>query len=422
MPPPLPDYRLLVTYPWRFPGRARREVVRMLRMLGDERPAAERTICGGVLGVRTRLDPRAVVRDLRARLSADPDALRSTCRWLPVDAWAPADLEAMKAVVLQLRDRIRPGETWRLTVDRHASPRHHREDLVEALAELVPAPVDLDHPDRILRVDLLGEHAALSVVQPSDVLGVPRRGSSGERPAGRLHERPGMNPYLRTRQHEIFVDRIAAGRALAERLLPMVEGPCVVAAIPRGGVTVALPVAERLGAPVRVVYARKLTAPVAPELAFGALDEDGECILDDRIVRALDLAPADVEQARSRVGAEIRRRMALYRVPALAEALADRTVVLIDDGLATGLTMRAAVAYARRHAAPRIVVAVPCASVQAAGYFEKAADRFLALVIDPEFMAVGAYYRDFSPVTDDAVLAMLDQAGARGPAGAGSVR
>jgi putative phosphoribosyl transferase len=207
-----------------------------------------------------------------------------------------------------------------------------------------------------------------------------------------------------------FADRLEAGRALAERLAPVVEGPCVVAAIPRGGVPVAMPIVERLGAPLAVVYARKLTSPAAPELAFGALDEDGESLLDRSTVTLLGLTPHDVDEARARVAAEIRRRMELYRVPPLARHLPDRTVVLVDDGLATGLTMRAAVAYARRHRARSIVVAVPCASTSAAGYFERAADHLVSLVVDPDFVAVGAYYADFSPVPDEQVVAMLHRA------------
>jgi predicted phosphoribosyltransferase len=183
-----------------------------------------------------------------------------------------------------------------------------------------------------------------------------------------------------------------------------------VAAIPRGGVSVALPVVERLGVPLSVVYARKLTAPIAPEFAFGALDEDGQTILDEEIVRALGLSEAEVERARKRVAAEITRRMALYRMPPLSGFLPDAGVVLVDDGLATGLTMRAAVAYARRHQARGVTVAVPCASSSAARRFEREADHFVSLVTDEAFMAVGAYYEDFSPVSDSEVVAMLERA------------
>ncbi|MBI2207675.1 MAG: alpha/beta fold hydrolase [Candidatus Rokubacteria bacterium] len=207
-----------------------------------------------------------------------------------------------------------------------------------------------------------------------------------------------------------FHDRTDAGRRLADALAPFVTPPAVVAGIPRGGVAVALPVVERFGLPLTVVYARKLTAPIAPELAFGALDEDGEVILEPRIVATLGLQRDDIDRARTRVAAEIRRRMQLYQVPPLATYLPGASVLLVDDGLATGNTMRAAVAYARRHGAREIVVAVPCASVEAAERFRHEADRFVGLVIDPGFYAVGAYYEDFSPVEDAAVCRMLEQA------------
>ena len=182
------------------------------------------------------------------------------------------------------------------------------------------------------------------------------------------------------------------------------------AAIPRGGVSVAMPIVERFRAPLTVVYARKLTAPIAPEFAFGAIDEDGRAIVDGRSVAMLGLSPADVEKAKERVAKEIQRRMATYGVPPLATHLPGAAVVLVDDGLATGLTMRAALDYARRHGAREVIVAVPCASDAAAREFERAADRFVSLTVDPDFMAVGQYYADFSPVSDDEVIAMLARA------------
>jgi putative phosphoribosyl transferase len=208
----------------------------------------------------------------------------------------------------------------------------------------------------------------------------------------------------------LFDNRTEAGRALAGELAPLVAPPAVVAAVPRGGVAVALPIVERLGLPLTVVYARKLTAPFAPEFAFGALDEDGQVTLEAASVRMLGLAPADVEKARERVWAEIRRRMARYAVPPLARYLPGAAVLLVDDGLATGLTMRAALAYARRHGAREVTVAVPCASASAAARFRREADRLVSLVVDEAFAAVGAYYRDFAPVDDDEVVAMLARA------------
>jgi putative phosphoribosyl transferase len=207
-----------------------------------------------------------------------------------------------------------------------------------------------------------------------------------------------------------FRDREEAGRLLAAELARIVQAPAVVAAIPRGGVAVAMPIVEQLHLPLAVVYARKLISHAAPELAFGALDEDGEVIVDAKTVAMLGLSAADTDAAKARVGAEIRRRMALYRVPALAHRPPGASVVLVDDGLATGLTMRAAVAYARRHGAREVIVAVPCASASAAQRLAEEADRVIALVVDEAFLAVGAYYLDFSPVPDRDVLTMLDRA------------
>jgi putative phosphoribosyl transferase len=224
-----------------------------------------------------------------------------------------------------------------------------------------------------------------------------------------------------------FHNRVEAGRKLAEALVPLLKPPCVVAGIPRGGVAIAAPIVDRFHLPLTVVYARKLTAPMAPEFAFGAIDEDGETIVDARSVAMLGLSGIDVERAKERVAKEIRRRMTTYGVPPLAHYLPDTAVVLVDDGLATGLTMRAALAYARRHGAREIIVAVPCAPDSAAREFERAADRFVSLVVDPEFMAVGQYYNDFSPVSDDEVIAMLTAARkpvalAPGPEGGGDER
>jgi putative phosphoribosyl transferase len=205
----------------------------------------------------------------------------------------------------------------------------------------------------------------------------------------------------------MFRDRTDAGQQLAEALASVIEPPCVVAAIPRGGVSVALPIVERFGLPLTVVYARKLTAPVAPELAFGAIDEDGHTIVEARSVAMLELQPTEVEQAKARVSGEIRRRMATYGAPALGQYLPHAAVVLVDDGLATGLTMRAALQYARRHGARQIIVAVPCAATRAAAEFRRAADHFICLTVDADFEAVGQYYQDFSPVSDDEVVRML---------------
>jgi putative phosphoribosyl transferase len=207
----------------------------------------------------------------------------------------------------------------------------------------------------------------------------------------------------------MFHDRTAAGRSLAIELAGIVSGPSVVAAVPRGGVAVALPIAEELGAPLTVVHVRKLTAPLAPEYAVGAMDEDGHPIVAAAAAAALGLGPAEIAEAQARAARKIGQSMARYRARPLAPLLRGVTVVLVDDGLATGLTMQAALAYSRRHGAGRVVVAAPCASGPAAERLQRDADHFVCPIVDEGFAAVSEYYADFTPVTDDAVATMLAQ-------------
>jgi predicted phosphoribosyltransferase len=208
-----------------------------------------------------------------------------------------------------------------------------------------------------------------------------------------------------------YEGRLEAGRVLAGELWKLELGPCIVAGIPRGGIIVAGPIAERLDAPLAAVHTRKLSSPQAPEYAFGAMDEDGHAVLDYRSVVALGLGEREVEEVKATVVREVARRARLYAGTRLADHLPAPTVVLVDDGLATGLTMQAAIGYAQRHGAEAIVVAVPCASERAAyevrSLLQRPADRFVCPVVDPEFRAVGEYYRDFRQVTDDEVAKAL---------------
>ena len=205
----------------------------------------------------------------------------------------------------------------------------------------------------------------------------------------------------------VFRDRGGAGSVIAEELVKRVCGRVVVAAVPRGGVKVALPIAQRLQCPLTIVHARKLTVPRAPEFAFGAIDEDGHVIVDSPSAAALGIGQPEVDAAQRDVAREIGLAMARYPTPPLAAHLPDRTVILVDDGLATGLTMEAAVAYARRHGARTVVVATPCASALAADRLRDRADQLVCPIVDEDFAAVGHYYLDFSPVSDAEVVAIL---------------
>ena len=189
----LEDANLLVSILWRAPGRARKEIVRHLRALGDTTPLVMPTGRRGLVAVRTSLDPRALVRALREAVVSCPERFRATCKWVPVDLWTGVDVEAMRRGVTQLQGRIAPTERWRMTVEKRGQTAMPTPALIAALAEGVPARVDLTHPDKIVMVQLFATGVALSVLAPADVFSivpVPWLATAGtpERARGRTPE------------------------------------------------------------------------------------------------------------------------------------------------------------------------------------------------------------------------------------------
>lgn len=204
-----------------------------------------------------------------------------------------------------------------------------------------------------------------------------------------------------------FVDREDAGRRLADRLQGSLPVSVVVGAVPRGGLPVARPLADRLRAPLAIVPVGKLTSVVAPGLAFGAVDVDGEAILDPRIVASVGVSAGEREAERVRVRGSLRHAMTRYGIDAPALAFAGSTVVLVDDGAATGLTLAASVRYVRRHGATEVVVALPCAHSLAIARLEPRTDRLVGLWTDPDFVTVASCYRDYPDVTEAEVMLVL---------------
>ena len=168
------DFNLIVSCPWPFVGRARREIVHFLRLLGDEEFVVERTLARGIVGVKTRLDARDVVRQLRALFNEDPSRFQYTLKWVPVDLWTNSDIESMKIAVESVKDKIGPGERWRMTVEKRRYTMHHTIDIIGALAELIDEKVDLKNPDKILRVDIIGRFAGVSVLSPGEIFSTTR--------------------------------------------------------------------------------------------------------------------------------------------------------------------------------------------------------------------------------------------------------
>jgi putative phosphoribosyl transferase len=209
----------------------------------------------------------------------------------------------------------------------------------------------------------------------------------------------------------LFADRIAAGRALAASLGLYAGRPdLVILGLPRGGVPVAAEVARQLGAPLDVLLVRKLGVPGQPELAMGAIAEDGPPVVNEDVVQAYRLTAADLDRASARERQEIARQAALYRAGRPPAAVDGRVAIVVDDGLATGASMEAAVrALCGRHPA-RIVVAVPVAAEESVARLRGAADEVVAAYTPRPFHAVGAWYEDFSPTEDVEVMACLSGA------------
>jgi len=207
--------------------------------------------------------------------------------------------------------------------------------------------------------------------------------------------------------HLPFSDRVEAGRLLARELsLSAISPDAVVLALARGGVPVGFAVADRLHLPLDVIVARKLGVPWQPELAMGAIAGTAR-VLDERMIRELGISDEDVEEIAEREQAEMKRREHLYRGGKPALDLRGQTAILVDDGLATGSTMLAAVQHARSLKAAKVVVAIPVGSAQACGRLGRVADEVVCLATPELFYAVGEWYRDFRQVSDTEVQHLL---------------
>ena len=212
----------------------------------------------------------------------------------------------------------------------------------------------------------------------------------------------------------IFSNRAEAGQLLAEKLGKYAgRDDVIVLGLPRGGVPVAYQVARRLGVPLDVFIVRKLGVPGFEELALGAIASGGVRVLNEDVVRALPKANELIESVTTRELAELGRREQIYRDGRPAPDIGGRTVILVDDGLATGATMRAAVAALRQLGAAKIVVAVPVGAADTCREIEQEVDETVCAMAPEWFQAVGQFYEDFSQTSDDEVRELLARAARR---------
>ncbi|HMA45760.1 MAG TPA: phosphoribosyltransferase family protein [Frankiaceae bacterium] len=214
-----------------------------------------------------------------------------------------------------------------------------------------------------------------------------------------------------------FIDRTDAGRRLAERLAHLRGEDVVVLGLPRGGVPVAAEVARALGTPLDVIVVRKLGVPFQRELGMGAIGEGGVRLLNDEVVRLAGVGEQDIARVEERERVELERRAQRFRAGRPLVPLAGRTVVVVDDGIATGSTARAACRVARARGAARVVLAVPVAPPSSVEDLRRDADEVVCLETPERFFAIGEWYADFSQTPDEEVVAALER-GAGPAAGA----
>jgi putative phosphoribosyl transferase len=240
------------------------------------------------------------------------------------------------------------------------------------------------------------------------------RGNAGRSLAGRLASFRG--------DMRLFDDRVDAGRRLAQRLESLRGQDIVVLGLPRGGVPVAFEVAKALQAPLDVLVVRKLGVPFQPELAFGAIGEGGARVINESVVHEADLSEDEMATVEAEQRAELTRRSERFRRGRDPIPVAGRIAVIVDDGVATGATAKAACQVARAQGASRVVLAVPISGRDIVASFSGYADQVVCLHTPAFFFAVGQGYRNFAQTSDDEVIALLDRVreGFREPAAAGA--
>ena len=205
----------------------------------------------------------------------------------------------------------------------------------------------------------------------------------------------------------IFKDRIEAGKKLAQKL-GKIKNPFVLA-IPRGGVVVGAAVAKKLGLPLEIIVARKLGAPGNPEHAIGAVTADGELVLDQGLIERIGVGHEYILEEQESQMKEAERREEVYRAGRSKINLNGKVAILVDDGLATGATMEAAVRSVKKGGAKKVVVAVPVAPVDTIERFQNLVDEVVVLSMPESFYAIGQFYESFPQVSDEEVIEILKQ-------------
>lgn len=221
-----------------------------------------------------------------------------------------------------------------------------------------------------------------------------------------------MRLFNRLKHQEIiyFLDRFEGGEKLAEKLKILKDERPIVLALPRGGVPVAERVAKLLAAPLSVLVSRKIGHPMNPEFGIGAIAENETVVLNQPAMAAMGIDLQEVDKVIKSETSELNRRLGLYLDAAGRPELKNRTVIVVDDGLATGMTARASVEAVKKYKPKRIIFSAPVCAKQSVAALESQVDKVICVIEPVKLRAVGQFYRDFEPVSDEEVFKILKQA------------
>ncbi len=168
------SYNLLVSWGWGKFFPARTEIMIIMSKLGDNLPTVRRTIAQGIAGVKTSLDSRKVISELYVLYSQDPTHFSYTLKWVPIDCWTCSDLDSMESIVASMKDRIGKDERWMMVVEKRRYTKYHKIDIIKRLADQIDGKVDLRNPEKIIRVEIIGKNAGISVIKPNEIFSISK--------------------------------------------------------------------------------------------------------------------------------------------------------------------------------------------------------------------------------------------------------
>jgi tRNA acetyltransferase TAN1 len=163
------NFNLLVSHSWGTFGQAKNEIMKFLKEFGDDNPIIEKTSARGICGVKTRLKSREVIKKIRDAYKKDPLQINFAIKWVPADNWCRSDLNEMKKLIKKIKIKIKKGEKWGMEVEKRRYTQYHADEIIKELAKGIKEKVDLEHPDKILRIDIIGENAGISVLRPEEI-------------------------------------------------------------------------------------------------------------------------------------------------------------------------------------------------------------------------------------------------------------